>query len=686
MVVKTDRKVRVLVVDDELGMRDLLSYELESRGFQVITASNGLKALAAVKSEKIELVITDVNMAEMDGVTTLVEIKKINPDLEVIITTGYGTIEMAVDAMKKGAYDFVQKPYNLDEMSLIINRALEKKDLKKLIALYESSKAIFTTVKLKDVCEIIIHLVKRVLNVDECSLMLLDSNKTLSIAASRGISEEIVRETHLKLGERVAGRVAEEQRGRLLIDGLENYPDLSQYGSNSKIGSSIICPLVLQGQTVGVLNLNRKKGKDIFSNSDLNCAEIFAVQVAQAIKNAQIYEKLQNNIEELKAAYRILEETQDRLIQTEKLASIGRLVAGVAHEINNPLTSIIGYSQLLMEDTSGASQHEQLGIVYSEAQRCGRIVQDLLTFARRRKPKFETENLCTLIDSTIKVLSSRVDLKNVTITKDYPECCPEIKVDGSQMSQVLLNLLTNAYHALEHRDKNKEICISVFEKEGSIYIEIKDNGLGISEANMSKIFDPFFTTKEVGHGTGLGLSLSYGIIEEHDGRLQVNSVEGKGATFSIKLPVERSSSALVSPSTPTTFTYDKTNIEGINKILIVEDDKAILNLVESMLSKIDGKVFKSLDVAAGIEIIKANEIDLIISDYRLPKQSGIDLYTEIKKIKPEMANRFLLITGSIMRDQLSLFLKTSAVPYLQKPFSRDELLKTIQENFGKLVP
>ena len=180
----------ILVVDDEAGMRDLLTMEFESRGYRVTTACDGAEAVEKFQKEEFQLVVSDVKMPRMDGIAALEAIKNVNPDVEVIITTGFGSIDTAVAAMKKGAYDFVQKPFNLDEIMLLVEKALEKSDLKALLALYESSKAIFSAVKLDQLFDLVTDLVQRVLRADECSVMLLDTEKKLYIAARHGLDKD----------------------------------------------------------------------------------------------------------------------------------------------------------------------------------------------------------------------------------------------------------------------------------------------------------------------------------------------------------------------------------------------------------------------------------------------------------------------------------------------------------------
>lgn len=198
--------IHLLVVDDEQGMRDMLSWELKGQGYRVTTASNGQEALDRMRAEKFDLVITDYQMPQMDGVKLLENIKNNDLELEVILATGHGTIEIAVAAMKSGAYDFILKPFNLEELSILIEKALERRKLKTLVALYEASNAIFSTLSIDRLLEIILDLIEKVMGADESSILLLDDQKKLVIAASRGIPDEIAREVQIEMGGKGGGK------------------------------------------------------------------------------------------------------------------------------------------------------------------------------------------------------------------------------------------------------------------------------------------------------------------------------------------------------------------------------------------------------------------------------------------------------------------------------------------------
>ncbi|MBI3307677.1 MAG: response regulator, partial [Candidatus Omnitrophica bacterium] len=298
-MVEEKKHIHILVVDDELGMRDLLSLELKGQGYQVSVAENGKEATEIIRKQKFDLVISDLSMPQMDGITLLQNIKEVDPELEVIMATGHGTIESAVKAMKNGAYDFILKPFNLDELSLLIEKALEKKKLKTLLALSEASQAVFSTIELDRLLEVIMAMLQKVLGADECSIMLLNEKNKLAIVASHGLSSEIAQHTQLEIGERVAGAVAKERRARLLIDGLENYPEFSGVESNKRVKSSIICPLLSQGELLGVLNISRTNQGNNFNWNDLQSTIIFASQAASAIQNAKLYQNLKKANQEI---------------------------------------------------------------------------------------------------------------------------------------------------------------------------------------------------------------------------------------------------------------------------------------------------------------------------------------------------------------------------------------------------
>jgi len=522
-------QAKILIVDDEPGIREMLSYELSFREYKVTTAVNGEDALDKLRREKFNLVISDVKMPKMSGLEMLEAIKKTDPNVEVIMSTGYGTIETAVNAMKMGAYDFVQKPFNIDEILAIIERALEKNELKALLEVYEAGKVVFSSLKLNELLPSMAGLSLKIIKADDVSIMLLNPDGKLSVAAAAGLEDDARKDTRLILGERIAGKVAVNKEAVVINGPVDKDPRFSDIDSLREIRSAIVFPLVMEGTTLGVLNANRTSRGDPFTQADLRYATVFCNQISQAIHNAKLYH-------ELDAKMREIQRMQDQLVEAEKLSAIGKLAAGVAHEINNPLTGIMCFAELLLTDKGlSAQQREDMESILQQSQRCRRIVQNLLQFSRRKKGETGPVDTATLVEAVLQLSKYDLTKANIEVEKNFPADLPAIQGDFSQLEQVFLNLLTNARQALEGR-KNARLRIGASEETGRVVIRFEDNGCGIPKENLARIFDPFFTTKMVGQGTGLGLSISYGIIQQHNGTIKVESKTDAGTTFIIVLP------------------------------------------------------------------------------------------------------------------------------------------------------
>ncbi|HUK56932.1 MAG TPA: ATP-binding protein [Nitrospiria bacterium] len=311
---------------------------------------------------------------------------------------------------------------------------------------------------------------------------------------------------------------------------------------------AIAVPIFTKDQLCGLILLGHKRSGNSFFPADLKLLEIIARQAGVSIENARLYKTLQQQMEELKGS-----QTQ-QLIQSAKLASIGELATNVAHEINNPLTSILGFTALMLDDMDEHNPHKKdLKIIESEAMRSRDIVRNLLDFARKRGIKKELIDINLLIQKTLNLLRHQAEISNIVLNEEYGSDLPPLIVDGDQMKQVFINLLKNAFdampkggtltvttlaHGLDGLSPQRTFAENdpVFSRK-TIEMRFQDTGEGIDKEHIPKIFDPFFTTKE-GMGTGLGLAVSYGIIERHGGRIEVFSELGTGTTFVIKLPVK----------------------------------------------------------------------------------------------------------------------------------------------------
>lgn len=535
--VKKTRIAQILVVDDEPGMRDMLRHELQLQGYYVETAKDGLDALEKISRQKFQLAICDINMPGMDGLQALEAMRQRDPDIEVIMITGYATIETAVQAMRGGAYDFVQKPFNLQEILLLVEKSLERSELRAMTALYEASRAMFGSVKLEALLPLISDLSLRILKADDVSVMLCEDS-ILTVVATAGTADEKQRQARLILGQGVTGESGSSSEPLLISGPIKQDPRFSDIPDLRDIKSSIVYPLVIEDELLGVLNVNRTQENRPFTNADLRSATIFGSLITQAVYNAQLYKRLEDKIRELEKAKKALEEAQNQLIQSEKLAGIGQLAAGVAHELNNPLSGILGFTQLLLEDVSLKSQQRKdLETIHTQSQRCRVIIQNLLQFSRRKDPKKEPVDLLSLLIATLELVKYEFSTSGVEIIQKFPASLPRVFGDAAQLQQVFLNLMTNAKHAMENNKKKAELVIQAGEENGRVVVRIQDNGSGIPEAISGKIFDPFFTTKPTGKGTGLGLSICYGIMQQHNGILRFETEIDTGTTFIVELPI-----------------------------------------------------------------------------------------------------------------------------------------------------
>jgi two-component system NtrC family sensor kinase len=297
-------------------------------------------------------------------------------------------------------------------------------------------------------------------------------------------------------------------------------------------------PLKIGTKVVGVLLIDNKMSNRPFTEDDIYLLSTLADYAAIAIEKAELYGQLKEFNEELERRVeertRELRAAQDQLIQSEKLATIGELAAGVAHEINNPIGVILGFAQVMLKRIGENDQmYRPLSAIEREGVRCKNIVQDLLDFARQNKPAPRRLNVNQVVDAAANLMEHQSNLEHVVVSRDYAADLPDVVADENQLQQVFFNIILNAYQVMPD---GGELRITSRVEEGEVRVAFGDTGPGIPREHIHHIFDPFFTTKEVGEGTGLGLSVSYGIVKQHGGTIDVQSEEGAGATFIVKLP------------------------------------------------------------------------------------------------------------------------------------------------------
>lgn len=375
------------------------------------------------------------------------------------------------------------------------------------------------------------------LEADDISIMLMTNSNRLNISASYGLEDDSQRNVRIALGNRIIEKIAEWKESCVVSSKVSKDPRFKGIEGTENINACLISLLMSKEKVVGILCAVRKRRNIQFNSSDIRYANIFSSQISQAVENAQLYEKLEAKIVALNKAYEKLSDMQKELVQAEKLAAIGELASGVAHELNNPLTVVIGLVQIMLEEGGLTKEKkDDLEVVREQAERCRKIILNLLQFARKHETQKSLVQIEDVVEKTLELVEYDLRSFGIEILRNYEKSLPLVEVDLYQMQQVFLNIINNAHHSLKDVEKPKFV-IGLKKFGTKIQIQFSDNGCGIPDNIVKKIFDPFFTTKEVKKGTGLGLSISYGIIKEHGGDIKVESKEGEGTTFYIELPI-----------------------------------------------------------------------------------------------------------------------------------------------------
>jgi PAS domain S-box-containing protein len=374
-----------------------------------------------------------------------------------------------------------------------------------------------------------------------------------------------------------------------------------------------------------------------------------------------------------------LRRVEKRLVQAERLSSLGEVVAGVAHELNNPLSGVVGYAELLRGQASDPAQIRDLQRIVESAMRCQKIVFKLLSFARKHAPEKKEQSLNECVEKVLDLKSYHLRSSQIEIDLELDPRLPRTSFDFHQLDQVILNLLNNAEQAIRSVRRAGTITLRTGVEDDQVYLEIEDDGPGVPEDVRDRVFDPFFTTKDYGQGTGLGLSVSYGIVEEHGGRIELMSRSAdRGARFRVYLPIVEG--APVEPQ-PTVMDELPTKASPLanREILVAEDEPVVLDLLARLLTDAGASVTMAQDGEEAWKLLVENDFDLVVTDLCMPNVCGQELYERVAASRPELMRRFVFATGDLARQETLSFLEGIPNRILTKPLEVETVRRVLAQ-------
>jgi len=506
---------KIVLIDDEEDIREVLTISLRDAGYEVDSAADGATGLKLCEATSPQIVITDIRMPGIDGLQVLESLKKKYSDIEVIVATAFGEMDLAIRALQLDASDFITKPISDEALYLALKRAKERfnsrKQLKDYTALLEKENAETSQQLLKSIA-----FQRNLIESSMDGILGCDGNDTVV--------------TYNQSMEQMLGYPKEDVLHKMTFQqffpagGLAHFYE--EFSGSAYSGKD---RLILYETTL----LNK-------SGSEIPVQVSASLLLDQGRKNGLVC--FCRDLGEIRKLEREVAD-QARILHQDKMMSLGRLAASVVHEINNPLSGILNYLRLMSRVLHQGSLSEDrkekferyLELVVNETTRCSQIVSSLLSFSRISPPAFGQVQIDELLNRCILLSRHKLELSNIRFEPSIPASLPPVAGDSNQLQQCVINLIFNAIDAMPAGGTLNLDCRHDIDRDRVIVI-VKDSGRGIPNEDLAHIFEPFYTTKKEGYGVGLGLSTVYGIIEQHKGNITVESRSGEGAAFIIELP------------------------------------------------------------------------------------------------------------------------------------------------------
>ncbi|MBI4007402.1 MAG: response regulator [Planctomycetes bacterium] len=634
---------KILVIDDEELVCKALRRHLTMDGHAIFVAENGHTGLKILKKEDIDIVLTELNMPKMDGIEVLRHIKKLSPKTEVIIIAAHGNMKTVLESFKAGAFDFITKPINYEELRLSIRRALEKQAQESLGE--EKDPQIKTMERLHrtlyDNAPVLLFVI-------DTSGKILDVNKRVENVL--GYHAKDLLEKHISLIIKKNHRVA--------------FRDFMRERFNRAAPAA--------GIELEILN---KRGNPILTNleltpvSDSNWGTVALVHLSDATERSALLQQL---------------------IQSERLKAVGEMASGIAHNINNILTIVLGHIRLIQSRPEDKQVlQDAIKIISKSAWDGAQLVRKLQSFSRVHRPleRLVPVDINYIVRESIEFTKLRwkdeAQFHGVHYNIKCHSLTGAVLVPGnaSELREVFVNIINNAIDAMP---EGGELSFSTKLNGNKVLVSVADSGCGINEKHCKKLFEPFFTTK-YGKGTGLGLSTVLAVLTEHKGTIKVKSVVGKGSKFIIKLPVLSSQgrdTMFATANLPQarhcapTIPIDGTKAANV---LVIDDEEGICNIIAKFLRSTGHSVSTALTGKEGIRIFKSGQFDLVLCDLTMPDMSGWEVARAIHNLESQRVHKtpIVIFTGWGDTFDPAMLAKTGVKMVISKPLDNNQLLDMV---------
>jgi len=625
----------VLIVEDRNDNALMLLQLLQRAGYDLsserVATAEALEA--ALDRRTWDIIIANYALPEFSGLAALAQVRARGFDLPFIIVSGAIGEELAVAAIKAGAHDYITKS-NLARLIPAVERELQEAEAHRARRQAEE-----TLQEKYQIMQAVFEGTSDAIFVKDLQGRYMMINSAGARVFGKSPEDVIGKDDTELISAASSDHILEHDRQVLASGATHSYEETSIVSGTPRIFLSTKTPRRdHQGNIIGIIGIAR-------------------------------------DITERKQAEEQFQRQRNALYQSEKLATMGQLLAGVAHELNNPLSVVMGQAALLRQSVRSKRQMERAEKIVQAAERCARIVNNFLALARQRAPERHPVQVNQVAREAVELLAYPLRVDSVEVVWALAEEVPVLWADTHQLQQVVVNLVANAHQAMLEVAGPRRLTVATGVCAGSslVWMEVRDTGPGVAEELEAQIFEPFFTTKPPGVGTGLGLSLCQGIVEGHGGRIQLAPREGPGAVFRVELPVEGPEGTTMAVATERPLI-----IRGA-RILVVDDEPGIAGVLAEAL-QLDGHVVETVgNGEAALGKLALGGYELILSDIRMPELDGPSLYSELERRDPRLLRRMIFLTGDTLSPGTREFLEKTGAPCLSKPFALGDVREIVQQ-------